>query len=104
MNKTDRKPPKTIETLTQELNLSILNSNNDISIDTLEAQAAVLNHIMITMFDESRPAKNPPPWSAGHHNRKSVSLALRAQNQYCRALLLLDHLREKEKSRNKLEN
>jgi|GEM_PF-4131127 len=69
------------------------------SLAKLSAQIQTLHDIHTLMLSEAKPHID-----GRKHNEQKLSLALRAQNQFCRSLMLLDHLSEKGKVQNEMSS
>lgn len=68
-------------------------------IADLQEQAAILRELHTAMAAECRPHR-----AGGHHDTDRLSLALRAQNQFCRTVMVLDHLASKADRKNNSKN
>ncbi len=93
-----------IQTLTEVLHHQVENLDYDgtlkpESLEKLAAQVQTLHYIHTLMIAEATPRIE-----GRNHDERKLSLALRAQNQFCRSLMLLDHLSEKGKVQNELQN
>lgn len=93
-----------IQTLTDVLHHQVENLDYDgtlkpESLEKLAAQIQTLHHIHTLLIIEATPHIE-----GRKHDEKKLSLALRAQNQFCRSLMLMDHLIEKDKVQNELQN
>ncbi len=89
-----------IQTIAQDMQESLL-TPDDIPIETLRDQAKLLNHLHTQMIAEATPTGRP---FDKRHDLQRLSLALRAQNQFCRTLLVMDHLSNKDDIANELSN
>lgn len=69
------------------------------SLAKLSAQIQTLHDIHTLMLSEAKPYSD-----RGKHDEQKLSLALRAQNQFCRSLVLMDHLSKKSKVQNEMQN
>lgn len=87
-----------IKLVTEEMNKSIHNRNENLlgNVDTLKAQIKLLKMLHAVMIAEAMPARE-----RGKMDIQRVSLSLKAQNQFCRTLMLADLL---ERSGEQMQN
>ena len=85
-------------TLANDLGDSLVTSS-PVPTDILKDQAKILHYIMMQLVAEASPRGEK--YSMQHSERR-ISLALRAQNQYCRTVLATDYLDDKVKNGNKV--
>jgi hypothetical protein len=94
-----------IATLADDLHASLATSN-DRPLDTLRDQVKMLHYMHTLMIKEAQPSNTK--YGSKKHDPHRLSLALRAQNQFCRTLMVMDHLEQREvakqKSSNELKN
>lgn len=102
----DKIPPSNhdaIMMLADELRESMENNNDETPLKLLRVQVrslAKLHHLMV--LEAGRYIKK------NGYDLQRLSMSLRAQNQFCRSLMVMDHLEQREiakqKSSNELSN
>lgn len=90
-----------ITTLSDDLHASLATSN-DAPLETLRDQAKMLHYMHTLMIKEAQPVKEG--YGRKKHDPHRLSLALRAQNQFCRTLMVMDHLEQREAEKQKSSN
>ncbi len=98
-NKNSKSHHDAIMMLADELKISVENNGPDTSMKLLRAQVkslAKLHHLM--SLEAGRFMKERG------HDLQRLSMALRAQNQFCRTLMVLDHLEQRELEKQKMSN
>lgn len=88
-----------ITTIADDLRQSLADNHHDTSINTLIQQVRMLAKLHQAMIDEAKPHTEQ-----GRHDMNRLSMALRAQNQFCRSLMVLDHLEQRDLERTNLSN
>lgn len=92
-----------IKTIADGLQTSLEDADEFAPFDTLLHQVKLLADLHQAMIDEAKPRHDK-----GRHDTERLGLALRAQNQFCRSLLILEHLEDraldKTNSSNELSN
>lgn len=104
LEKTDHRPippsnHDAIMLLADQLQSSIQTNGDLPPTDVLRAQLKTLAQLHALM------AKEAGRYATKHgYDTQRLSLSLRAQNQFCRTLLVLDHLENRELEKQKLSN
>lgn len=91
--------PAIIKTIADDLHASLEDADEFSYLDTLLHQVKLLAKLHQAMIDEAKPHTE-----RHKHDTERLSLALRAQNQFCRSLLILEHLENRALDRVNLSN
>jgi hypothetical protein len=83
--------------------LETMATSQENPISALQTQVKLLNYLHTRMIEEAMPNIEKNPYRKKHDVHR-LSLALRAQNQFCRTVMLMAHLEDREKTANELSN
>lgn len=87
-----------ITTIADDLYASLASSDSA-PIETLRDQGKMLHYLHTLMIKEAQPSNTK--YGSKKHDIQRLSLALRAQTQFCRTLMMMDHLEQREAKKQK---
>ena len=79
--------------------LATMATSQENPISALQTQVKLLNYLHTRMIEEATPDGTK---YNRYHDVHRLSLALRAQNQFCRTVMLMAHLEDREKTANEM--
>lgn len=100
LNEQKKKTRDLMVTLANDLQDTLIAPDVQVT-ETLRDQEKILHYLTMQMVAEATPHGTEYNM---YHNKDRLSLALRAQNQFCRTVMAMDYLDKKATVENELNN